>query len=224
MSEGPDRTAIALHGIHSVAGRYVIGGAATQPGVNLFACRLRMIGSDNLRLTAPVIPEFGEAVSVTFVTFGTLRGRVQRQFEDGFEIDIAQSAAARDALNDAIVNFSEKLWTVANDRRSAERQMPTNPRTVIGRPDNWFQPCLIIDYSAVGVAISGAFQPAVGEIVTIGQVAGEVVRLFDIGFAVRFLERQDPEMLEDRLAAPADWRAAIQEVAAAEFPEHPFAV
>ncbi|MBJ3784468.1 PilZ domain-containing protein [Devosia sediminis] len=210
MSEGLERPTIALHGIASVAGRYVIGDQAMHPGINLFACRLRMIGSDNLRVTAPVIPQMGEIVSASFTSFGTLTGTVTRQYDDGFEMGFVQSDAERDALNARITSFSEKLWTTTSDRRSAERVMPSNPRTVIARPDNWSQPCLIVDYSISGAAVSAAFQPAVGEIVTVGRVTGEVVRLFDFGFGVRFFEPQSADHLESLLEAPDEWRDVMR--------------
>ena len=109
MSEVLERPTIALHGIATVAGRYVIGAQPTHPGINLFACRLRMIGSDSLRVTAPVIPQVGEAVSASFTSFGTLNGTVSRQYEDGFEMQFEQDDAAREALNARITSFSEKL-------------------------------------------------------------------------------------------------------------------
>lgn len=210
MSEGLERPTIALHGIATVAGRYVIGAQPTHPGINLFACRLRMIGSDGLRVTAPVIPQIGEPVSASFTSFGTLSGIVSRQFEDGFEMQFEQDDHARDALNVKITAFSEKLWTTTSDRRAAQRVMPSNPRTVIARPDNWSQPCLIVDYSVSGAAVSAAFQPAVGEIVTVGKVTGEVVRLFDFGFAVRFFEPQSADSIEGLLEAPQEWRDVMR--------------
>lgn len=210
MPEVLERPTIALHGIATVAGRYVIGEQSTHPGINLFACRLRMIGSDTLRLTAPVIPQKGERVSTSFNSFGTLTGRVTRQFDDGFEISIEQSDAERERLNARITSFSEKLWTTETDRRVAQRVMPSNPRTVIARPDNWSQPCLIVDYSISGAAVSAAFQPEVGEIVTVGRVTGEVVRLFDFGFAVRFFEPQNADHLEGLLEAPDEWREVMR--------------
>lgn len=210
MSEVLERPTIALHGITTVAGRYVIGAQTTHPGINLFACRLRMIGSDTLRVTAPVIPQKGEAVSASFTSFGTLTGVVTRHFDDGFEMSIEQDAAERERLNMRITSFSEKLWTTETDRRVAQRVMPSNPRTVIARPDNWSQPCLIVDYSISGAAVSAAFQPEVGEIVTVGRVTGEVVRLFDFGFAVRFFEPQNADHLEGLLEAPDEWREVMR--------------
>ena len=215
MSEVLERPTIALHGIATVAGRYVIGAQPTHPGINLFACRLRMIGSDSLRVTAPVIPQIGEAVAASFTSFGTLNGTVSRQYDDGFEIQFVQDDAAREALNARITSFSEKLWTTSSDRRTAQRVMPSNPRTVIARPDNWSQPCLIVDYSISGAAVSAAFQPSVGEIVTVGRVTGEVVRLFDFGFAVRFFEPQSAENIEGLLEAPDEWREVMRRAFAA---------
>lgn len=210
MPEVMERPTIALHGIATVAGRYVIGAEPTHPGINLFACRLRTIGSDNMRITAPVIPQVHELVSARFASFGTLSGQVTRQYDDGFEVAFEQSPADREALNARIINFSETLWTTTSDRRGAQRTMPSNPRTVIARPDNWSQPCLIVDYSISGAAVSAAFQPAVGEVVTVGQVTGEVVRLFDFGFAVRFFEPQDADQLEGLLEAPSEWRDTMR--------------
>ncbi len=210
MSEVLERPTIALHGIATVAGRYVIGAQPTHPGINLFACRLRMIGSDSLRVTAPVIPQIAEPVSASFTSFGTLYGTVSRQYEDGFEMQFEQDEAAREALNARITSFSEKLWTANTDRRTAQRVMPSNPRTVIARPDNWSQPCLIVDYSISGAAVSAAFQPSVGEIVTVGKVTGEVVRLFDFGFAVRFFEPQSADHIEGLLEAPDEWREVMR--------------
>ena len=49
-----------------------------------------------------------------------------------------------------------------------------------------------------------------GEIVTVGRVTGEVVRLFDFGFAVRFFEPQDADHLEGLLEAPDEWREVMR--------------
>jgi hypothetical protein len=187
-----------------------------HPGINLFGCRLRMISSDAFRVTAPVIPQEGEAITASFTPFGALYGRIERQFEDGFVVAIAHDEAQREKLNARITAFSERLWTGTDDRRSDKRFMPRNPRTVLSRPDNWSQPCLIIDYSVSGAAISAAFQPAVGEVVTIGQITAEVVRLFDVGFAVRFFEPQDLDQIEELLQAPDEWTAMVRRAFPAE--------
>ena len=210
MAEVMERADIAVHGIRTVSGRYAIGTEDVHPGINLFACRLRMMSSDAFRVTAPVIPGAGEAISATLGPFGALKGHVERQFEDGFVVGIAHQGTSREDLNHAIQRFTETLWTGEGERRGATRFLPRNPRTVFARPDNWSQPCLVMDYSATGAAISSAFQPAVGEIVTVGKVTAEVVRLFDVGFAVRFFEPQDADAVEEALEAPSEWEQMLR--------------
>ncbi len=210
MADVLERSSIALHGIRTVTGRYVIGALPAEPGNNLFGCRLRMISSDAFRVTAPVIPQPEDRVFVSFGPLGDHMARVERQLVDGFTANIEQNAAQRAALNARIEAFSENIWTGALNRRTDRRLMPKNPRTTLSRPDSWSQPCLIMDYSIGGAAVSAAFQPAVGEVVVLGQVTAEVVRLFDVGFAVRFFEPQDIENLESLLEAPEKWRSMTE--------------
>ncbi len=210
LSDVLERPTIALHGIRTVTGRYVIGAQPSLPGINLFGCRLRMISSDAFRVTAPVIPELRETVYANFGPLGAIAGRVERQLEDGFVAAIEQDEAARSKLNKRITAFSDRLWTGNTDRRANRRLMPRNPRTALSRPDSWSQPCLVLDYSIAGAAVSAAFQPAVGEVVTIGQVTAEVVRLFDVGFAVRFFEPQNADTVESLLEAPDEWSAMVR--------------
>jgi hypothetical protein len=205
-----ERPNIAVHGIRTVTGRYAIGSGEIHPGVNLFACRLRMMSSDTFRVTAPVIPSPGEAIHATLGPFGALKGHVERQFEDGFVVTIEHDGTSRDQLNDKITAFTEQLWTDGAERRGASRFLPRNPRTVFARPDGWSQPCLIMDYSVTGAAISSAFQPSVGEVVTVGKITAEVVRLFDVGFAVRFFEPQGAEAVEELLEAPHEWELMLR--------------
>jgi len=206
-----ERPSIALHGIRTVTGRYVIGLQPVEPGINLFGCRLRMLSSDAFRVTAPVIPQHDEWVSASFGPLGDIGGHVERQLSDGFVVRIEHDATDRAALNGRIMAFSENIWTGEIDRRANRRFMPRNPRTIVSRPDSWSQPCLVMDYSAAGAAVSAAFQPKVGEVVVIGQITAQVVRLFDVGFAVRFFEPQDMESLESRLEAPDRWRALAEQ-------------
>lgn len=210
MAEIMERTDIAVHGIRTVSGRYAIGTEEVHPGINLFACRLRMMSSDAFRVTAPVIPGPGEAIHATLGPFGALRGHVERQFEDGFVVRIEHQGTSRQDLNRAIRRFTETLWTGEGERRGANRFLPRNPRTVFARPDNWSQPCLVMDYSTTGAAVSSAFQPAVGEVVTVGSITAEVVRLFDVGFAVRFFEQQSEDGVEAALQAPNEWEQMLR--------------
>lgn len=221
MAEVLEREAAGIAGISTVAGRYAIGDQPMHPGLNMFACRLRAISAAEFVVTAPVIPTIGERVRASFGPFGSLSGKIARHLDDGFAVAIAHAGDGRAELVARIASFRERPWTGTRERRMDHRFMPGEPRSVIGRPDGWAQPCLIVDYSASGAAVSAAFQPAVGEVVTIGQVTAEVVRLFDVGFAVRFFERQDPEEIESLLEAPEEWRSAARRAVPARDPVDP---
>lgn len=211
MLEPAQQASIVVHGITTVSGRYAVGPKPDVAGFNLFACRLRMIATTSLRVAAPIIPQLGETVTATFAEFGTLQGPVTRRLEDGFEMALMMSDARAAEHNERILNFTETLWTEKTNRRRSVRLMPKNPRTIICRSqDEWPQPCLVIDYSERGAAVSAPFLPAIGEIVTIGQLEGAVVRLFDIGFAVQFTEVYAAPDVQQALEAPQDWRHAMR--------------
>lgn len=77
--------------------------------------------------------------------------------------------------------------------------MPRDPRSTILFADGTRLPCLIIDMSRSGAALSADVQPDLGTPLAVGRVVARVVRWLEVGFAVQFLAEQDPESLEDRL-------------------------
>lgn len=196
----------SLQNISTVAGRYVLGQQAMRPGVNVFACRLRSISPTGFAVAAPVIGAIGEAVSASFAPFGALHGRISRHLADGFAITLD---SAQPDLADRIESFRHKPWHGLADKRAEKRFMPAEPRSVIILDGGEVLPCLVVDYSASGAAISADTSPAIGAVVTIGHVPGRVVRQFDVGFAVRFDERQRDDEIEALLEAPLEWRRAV---------------
>jgi len=75
--------------------------------------------------------------------------------------------------------------------------------------------CFIIDISSSGAAVSAEVQPPIGTPLAIGACLGRVIRVFETGFAVRFVERQKLDdlprliiMQPHRSAPAAEDRAA----------------
>jgi hypothetical protein len=56
--------------------------------------------------------------------------------------------------------------------------------------------------SASGVAVSAELQPAIGTPLAVGACIGRVVRLLPNGFAVEFLELQNPNHLDRLIIRP----------------------
>jgi hypothetical protein len=60
--------------------------------------------------------------------------------------------------------------------------------------------CFIIDISPSGAGISTEVQPPpIGTPLAIGACVGRVIRIFETGFAVKFIERQDIDDLSRRI-------------------------
>ena len=58
-------------------------------------------------------------------------------------------------------------------------------------PDGRVTTCFIIDVSPAGVAVSSEVQPPIGMPLAVGSCVGRVVRIFETGFAVKFVEKQN---------------------------------
>lgn len=201
-----DSTAPSLH-IGAVTGRYALGDTARRLGVNVFACRLRSISRGGYVASAPVVGSVGDPITATFAPFGTLQGHIARHVYDGFAVSL--DAGQGPELAARIDAFRGRVWSGVADRRAEKRFMPGEPRSVIRDSGGGLVPCLVVDYSVSGAAVSTETTPALDTPLTVGQVSGRVVRLFDVGFAVRFDEVQDADEVEHLLEAPQEWRDAV---------------
>jgi hypothetical protein len=68
--------------------------------------------------------------------------------------------------------------------------------------------CYLINMSSSGAAISAELQPPVGTPLAIGGCVGRVVRIFETGFAVKFVQQQSLDDLS-RLIVVQPRRASI---------------
>ena len=71
-------------------------------------------------------------------------------------------------------------------------------------------PCLVIDLSSSGAAISVDHEPVVGEPLAVGKILARVVRKLDVGFAVKFITPEERETVEEMLRAPDEWARAVR--------------
>ena len=85
------------------------------------------------------------------------------------------------------------------DLRKDARIIPTTPHSIMTLADGTTQPCLVIDMSPSGVAVSAQLQPLIGTPLAVGACIGRVVRLLPFGFAVKFIEPLNRNELERRL-------------------------
>lgn len=198
----------SLH-VGAVTGRYVLGSRASMLGINVYACRLRTVSPTAFVAAAPVVGRVGDLVTASFEPFGTMRGHIVRHVIDGFVVDIEATDAERGELASRIDAFRDRVWTGLADKRAELRFMPGEPRSVLITEHGAVVPCLVVDFSAAGAAVSAEIDPQLGDKVTIGHVAGHVVRIFEAGFVIQYDALQSNDDIEGLLSAPEEWSNAI---------------
>lgn len=203
--------------IGPLVGRYALASRARTSAIQIFACRLQSISCQQVIASAPVLGQVDEGISIHFEAFGTVRGAVSRHVEGGFAVAIEADAEQRRKLAAKIAWYKKRTFAGVTDKRAHRRFMPREPRSALVLASGVVLPCLVIDMSASGAAVSADVDPEIGEPLAVGRVVGRVVRKLEVGFAVQFLETLMPELVEERLKAPAEWERAmaIQEAAAA---------
>ncbi len=191
--------------IGALMGRYLLASRKNRSHrVQVFACRLQSISPQMMVAWAPVLGAPGEELSANFEPFGTVKGRVERLIDGGFSMAIEANALERDLLIKRIGWYKKRVFHGVADKRAHRRVMPRDPRSTILFGDGTRLPCLIIDMSRSGAALSADIQPDLGTPLAVGRVVARVVRWLDVGFAVQFLTEQDPECIEERLHASVD--------------------
>jgi hypothetical protein len=191
-------------------GRYALASRMRLAGVQIFACRLQSISVSRVVAAAPVPGSPGEKITVNFEPFGTLRGVVERHIDDGFVMEIDADDEDRQKLANKIERYKKRTFAGLTDKRQHRRFMPREPRSAVVLGNGDVLPCLVIDISASGAAVSADLDPQLGEPLAIGRVVGRVVRKLEVGFAVQFVAEQEPEVVEEMLRAPDEWQRAMR--------------
>jgi hypothetical protein len=117
-------------------------------------------------------------------------------------MSISATEQQRDRLRAQLQWFAAHQNDPLSDKRENERIIPQSPHSTIVLHDGTTLPCLVIDMSASGAGVSAELDPDIGTPLAVGKVVGRVVRRFAEGFAVKFIQRQDPSLLERMLIAP----------------------
>ena len=201
--------------IGPVMGRYVLESRQQRGwGVKVFACRMQSISAVQLVAAAPLQGTVGEGVTAHFEPFGVLRGKVVRHIPDGLVMEIEADGDDRDRLVTKIEWYKKRTFAGIEDKRQHRRVMPRDPRSAVILAGGDVLPCLVIDMSASGIAVSADYEPSLGEPLAVGRMIGRVVRRLEVGFAVQFMESQDLDVVEGLMRAPEEWERATRAIAA----------
>jgi hypothetical protein len=186
--------------IVSVPGTYMLADHRNSRGERrTYPCRAVNLAPETIALAAPINGRLGERAFVTIDHLGKFKGSIIRLLDGGFVMSIVATEEERNKFAAKIDWFEQyKNFDIA-DQRADARFVPENPRSRIVFADGRSEECFILDLSASGAAISAQTVPEIGGVLALATVVARVVRHFDGGFAVRFVERQDVQRLEARL-------------------------
>ena len=183
-----------------------------------FACRTTRVSPFRALLDVPVVGKIGDRLTSYFREFGKFEGQISDTVHGGFLLELEMTRAESAKIEEKMVWLEKRQRdpTIRDARRDA-RYVPDSPHSALMLADGSSIPCLVIDASMSGVAVSSELQPEIGTPLAVGSCVGRVVRHFHDGFAVRFvdplasmteLERrvvtQPTRPTRQRLAAHAD--------------------
>jgi hypothetical protein len=185
------RLVVRIPGRFSLASRRDTNGNRRQ-----FACRAINISQSTVWLAAPVSGPIGERAICYFEEFGKIQGQIVRLHELGFVIRVAASNEDRAKLLRKLVWLEQNTNFDIPDSRTHKRIIPEDPISTLIFADGRILGCFVIDMSSSGAAVSSDIIPDLGTVLAVGTAIGTVVRHFPEGFAVRFKQLQDPNILE----------------------------
>jgi hypothetical protein len=141
----------------------------------------------------------GDRVIANIDQLGKIEGPITRLIRGGFMINISGGALTRDELSAKIEWLEGFKNHDTPNKRASERIIPANPHSRLTYADGSIENCLVLNFSVSGAAISADTPPDIRTVLAVGSVVGRVIRHFDGGFAVRFVEQQDRDTVEAML-------------------------
>jgi len=190
---------IAVGGHYSIANWYDPQGNRRE-----YACRTSRISPFRMMVSVPVVGKVGDRVTSYFGDFGKLDGLISDTVAGGFLLELAITKGKREQLASKLIWLEKKRQdpTIC-DVRAQSRIIPAQPQSSLVLADGTTLGCFVIDYSVSGAAVSADLQPKIGMPLAVGACVGRVVRHFREGFAVKFVERQNRDIIERLIARPA---------------------
>lgn len=160
-----------------------------------YPCKLIDISVGGAALMSPVPVEDGETIVVYLDQLGGLEGVVVRQFPGGFALKLSATQHRREKLAAQITWLLNRHELDPAEARRHERVVPRNPSSSLSLADGTTQTCHVIDVSISGASIATDLRPDLGTEVWLGKLRSRVVRWHEQGFAVRFMDIQQPTAL-----------------------------
>jgi hypothetical protein len=160
--------------------------------IRTMACRSTRISPYRMIVVVPVVGRIGDRITSHFGEFGEFEGSISDSKNGSILLELEMTAERRQWMADKLAWLEKTRRDPSlQDSRQDARFVPKVSHTTLTLADGKVGTCFIIDVSATGVAVSSEVQPAMGTPLAVGSLVGRVVRIFETGFAVRFVEKQN---------------------------------
>jgi len=188
----------------AVGGSYTLANWFDAQGKpRTFACRTSRVSPFRMMVSVPVVGRVGDSISSYFGDFGKLEGLISDTTQGGFLLELAMTTSMREKFASKLTWLEKKQKDPSiPDARKQARIIPASPHSTLTLADGSVHNCFVIDMSIGGAAVSADMQPEIGTPLAVGACIGRVVRLLPDGFAVKFVDIQNRELLDRRVVRP----------------------
>jgi hypothetical protein len=163
-----------------------------QGRLRTLACRTTRVSPFRMIIDVPVVGRIGDRITSYFGEFGEFEGNISDTRQGRILLELEMTPEKREWMAEKLTWLEKRQKDPSvQDARKAARYIPQVPHTTLTLADGRVTTCFIIDVSPTGVAVSSEVQPPIGMPLAIGCCVGRVVRIFETGFAVKFVEKQD---------------------------------
>jgi hypothetical protein len=164
-----------------------------------FECLTLDMSPGGIALAAPAVPAVGERVVVYLDSVGRIDGNCVRDLGHGFAMSIKATPRRREKIAEQLTWIANQQLLGLEDLRNADRIVPRRLQTELSFGNGTNMPARIVDLSRSGVALAVDCMPAIGSVVSVGQMKGHVVRILDHGIAVQFVRLVPREMFDEEI-------------------------
>jgi hypothetical protein len=151
-----------------------------------FPCQTTDMSPGGVALVAPVRGEVGERVVAYLDQIGRVEGKIARHTERGFAIQLSLPFAKREKIANQLTWLINRDSLGMPEDRRHERIVPHRQHAILKIDGDREHVVKLIDVSVSGAAICTPAKPTIGAKVVLGQTPGQVVRIFEGGFAIAF--------------------------------------
>lgn len=159
-------------------------------------CLAYIMSAGEVSLQTAVPVGQGERIVAYLETVGRVAGQVTSMLGDGFVMSIAAPAKQRDRLADKLTWLHNLNKSGIADDRSSQRFIPVVEQCQISVVTGEVYNCRLIDMSISGMSVNVDLKVPVGSLVQFEDASCVVVRNFQGGIALEFVEKPSQKTIQ----------------------------